>query len=271
MKTECRVYLSMFRIRFARNLQYRAAVLGSIAKGWLWAMMEILGYLAVYRYGGEALPMDFPSMSAYVWAQQSFFILFTVVFADREIYAAIRTGAVAYDLTRPVSLYGRWFCESASNRLSFALVNHLPVLILGLLTPAPYGLALPASASRLALFVPSALLAFCVTVAIAMLMYVSLFYFISQRGIRIIVRVLTSFFSGGVIPLVFFPEPMQRVIRYLPFAAMQNMPLQIFSGTISGADALKGIAFQMLWLLILILAGSAAMKTATKKVVSLGG
>ncbi len=270
MKAEMNVYVSMFRIRFAHNLQYRSAVLGAILKGYLWAMMEVLGYLAIYRTGGGALPMEFSATASYVWAHQSFLVLFSVVFADSEIYSAIRSGAVVYDLARPVGLYGKWFCQSASNRLSFALVNCLPVLLLGAVTPKPYGLILP-SVTQLAFFVVSALLAFCVTVAVAMLMYVSLFYFISQRGIRIIVRVVTSFFSGGVIPLLFFPKPLQRVIRVLPFAAMQNMPLQIFCGTIRGTNAAKGIVFQMFWLLILILAGSAAMKTATKKVVSLGG
>lgn len=271
MKTAFRVYTSMFGIRFNYNLQYRAAVLGAIAKGFCWAMMEILGYLAVYRFGGDALPMDFSSTAAYVWAHQSFIVLFSVVFADTEIYSAIRTGTVVYDLARPIGLYGKWFCESASNRLSFALVNCFPVLILGLLAPAPFKLTLPASSPQLCLFLVSALLAFAVTVAIAMLMYISLFYFISQRGIRIIVRSVTTFFSGGVIPLVFFPESVQQVIRFLPFAAMQNMPLQILCGTITDADAVKGIGFQVFWLTALVFMGQSAMKTATKKVLSLGG
>ena len=271
MRAELNVYFSMFRIRFNHNLQYRAVVLGAVLKGFLWAMMEILGYLAIYRTGGDSLPMDFSSTVSYVWAHQSFIVLFSVVFADSEIYSSIRTGAVVYDLARPVGLYGRWFCQSASNRFSFSLVNCLPVLILGLLMPAPFRLVLPASALQLLLFLVSTLLAFGVTVAIAMLMYVSLFYFISQRGIRIIVRITTSFFSGGVIPLLFFPGPVRRIAECLPFAAMQNMPLQIFCGTISGADAVKGIMFQLFWLCILILAGWAAMGQATRKVVAFGG
>lgn len=271
MKAEVKMYFSLFRIRFSHNLQYRAVVLGAIIKGFLWAIMEILGYLALYRTDPAAFPMELSQTVSYVWVHQSLIVLFAVVFADGEIYSAISTGAVVYDLVRPIGLYGRWFCQSASNRLSFALVNCLPVLLLGLIMPQPYGLTLPISIGQFFLFLLSVILAFGVTVAFAMLMYISLFYLISQRGIRIIVTALTSFFSGGVIPLPFFPEPVLRVVQVLPFAAMQNMPLQIFCGNIAEADAVKGIIFQVFWLALLVSAGHAAMGRATKRVIVQGG
>lgn len=271
MTAELKVYFSMFRIRFNHNLQYRAAVLGAVLKGFLWAVMEVLGYLAIYRIGGDTLPMELSRTVSYVWAHESFIVLFSVVFGDGEIYSAIRTGEVAYDLARPVGLYGRWFCQSASNRLSFALVNCMPVLVLGALMPKPYGMALPGSAAQAGLFLVSALLAFGVTVAVAMLMYVSLFYFISQRGIKIMVRVTISFFSGGVVPLPFFPDSLRRVVELLPFGSMQNMPLQIFCGNIGGVQALRGIGLQVFWLCAMVSLGRFAMKRATRKVSSFGG
>lgn len=270
MRANSKVYFSLFRIRFNHNLQYRMAVLGGIAKGFMWAMMEILAYRALYRTGFAAFPMEFSQMVSYIWVYQSCNVLFRVVFADGEIYGAIQSGEVAYDLVRPVSLYGKWFCQSAANRLSFALINCLPVLVLGLVMPAPFRLTLPLSVAQFLLFLLSALLAFGVTVAFAMLMYISLFYLISQRGIRIIVTAVTDFFSGGVIPLPFFPERVLRIVGLLPFAAMQNMPLRIFCGNIVGMDALKGIAFQIFWLTALIALGRAAMGQATKKVIIQG-
>lgn len=271
MRADLKTYFSLFRIRFNHNLQYRAVVLGAVAKGFFWALMEVLGYLALYRTNAAAFPMELSQTVTYVWAFQAFIVLFTVVFGDGEIYSAIRSGAVAYDLVRPVGLYGRWFWQSASNRLSFALVNCFPVLILGAALPKPYGLTLPESPWQILLFAVSALAAFGVTVAFAMLMYISLFYLVSQRGIQMMVRVTTVFFSGGIIPLPFFPEPVLRIVRWLPFAAMQNMPLQIFCGYLSGRDAAAGIAFQLLWLSALVLAGRAAMGQATKKVIVNGG
>lgn len=266
-----KTYYSLFRIRFINNLQYRAVVLGAIMKGFLWALMEILAYSALYRTNGSAFSMSFSQTVSYVWLLQAFFTLFSVVFGDGEIYTTISSGSIAYDLVRPVDLYGRWFCQSASNRLSFAIVHCFPILIPGFFMPEPYRLSLPAGPGHFLLFLISVLLAFGVVVACAMLMYVLLFYIVSQRGIRIIVAALTGFFSGGIIPLPFFPPTVLKVVQMLPFAAMQNMPLQIYCGNIIGMEAVKGILFQGAWLAVLILSGKWAMSRATKKVIVQGG
>lgn len=231
MRANIKIYFSLFRIRFNQNLQYRAVVLGAVAKGFFWALLEVLGYLALYRRAG-AFPMELSQTITYVWAFQAFIVLFTVVFGDGEIYSAIRSGAVAYDLVRPVDLYGRWFCQSASNRLSFALVNCFPVLLMGALLPKPYGLTLPGSLWQLILFAVSALLAFGVTVALSMLMYISLFYLISQRGIQMMVRLTTIFLSGGIVPLPFFRNRYFGSCDGFPLPPCRTCPCR-FSAVIS--------------------------------------
>ena len=85
------------------------------------------------------------------------------------------------------------------------------------------------------------------------------------------VRVIVSFFSGGVVPLPFFPDFLRRVVELLPFGSMQNMPLQIFCGNIGGVQALRGIGLQVFWLCAMIFLGWFAMGRATRKVVSFGG
>jgi len=57
----------------------------------------------------------------------------------------------------------------------------------------------------------------------------------------------------------------------MPFAAMQNMPLRIYSGNISGTDALTGIALQIFWLAVLLLIGRLMMNRALKRVIVQGG
>jgi len=132
-------------------------------------------------------------------------------------------------------------------------------------------MSLPPGIGLFILFLLSTVLAMGVVVAFARLMYISLFYTLSQRGVRIIVTALTSFLSGGVIPLPFFPAPVLTVVEWLPFAAMQNMPLRIYSGNIAGTDALKGIAFQIFWLAALFLIGQFTIRRAMKKVIVQGG
>lgn len=266
-----RIYLSFFRIRFINSLQYRAVTIGSIITRFAWGLMEILALRAFYRVNPAAFPMEFSQAVSYIWLQQILIILFVVVFSDGEVYSAIEDGSIAYELVRPLSLYGKWFCQSAASRVAFTAINCAPALIIAFFIPAPYGLLLPQNAGILIMFLISAVLALAVAVSFAMLMYVSLFYTLSHRGVKIIVTALTSFLSGGIIPLPFFPAPVLKIAELLPFAAMQNMPLRIYSGNIAGAEALKGIAFQMFWLAALIILGQMAMSRALKRVIVQGG
>ena len=80
-----------------------------------------------------------------------------------------------------------------------------------------------------------------------------------------------DFFAGSTVPLPFFPAPVRAVAELLPFAAMQNMPLRIYSGNIAGTDALRGILLQVFWLAALLLLGRLCMGRALKKVVVQGG
>lgn len=266
-----KMYMSVFRIRFINNLQYRAVLLGEIAARFAWGIMEILAFSAFYRANPATFPMEFSQTVSYIWMQEILLVLFAVVFQDGDIYSSIGSGSIAYELVRPMSLYGRWFSQSAANRISFTVVNCAPALLLAFIMPEPYRMSLPPNVGLFFLFLLSTVLALGVVVAFAMLMYISLFYTLSQRGVRIIVTALTSFLSGGVIPLPFFPAPVLAVVEWLPFAAMQNMPLRIYSGNIAGADAVMGIAFQIFWLAVLVVIGQVTMHRALKKVIVQGG
>ncbi|HAA25789.1 MAG TPA: ABC transporter permease, partial [Ruminiclostridium sp.] len=144
-------------------------------------------------------------------------------------------------------------------------------LVIAFLVPEPYRMTLPPDAVYLLLFLISAFLALCVVVAFSMLMYISLFYTLSPTGVRLFVAVISDFLAGGIVPLPFFPAPVRAVAEWLPFAAMQNMPLRIYSGNIAGTDALAGIALQIFWLAALLSVGRLMMSRALKKVIVQGG
>ena len=266
-----RAYLAIFRIRFQNSLQYRAAALAGMATQYAWGFMLILAYAAFYRANPAAFPMPFSQTVSYVWMQQAFLALFMTWFFDGEIFDAITSGSIAYEMVRPVSLYGRWFSQSVAVRISKATLRCLPILLTAFLLPEPYRMVLPDSATQLALFFISMALALFVVVAFSMLIYISAFYTLSPIGMRIIAAMAADFLAGGIIPLPFFPPAFERVANLLPFAAMQNMPLRIYSGNVTGADAILGIGLQIFWLAALVGVGQILTRNALKKVVVQGG
>jgi ABC-2 type transport system permease protein len=265
------IYTAIFRVKFTNSLQYRAAALAGIVTQFAWGFMEILAFLAFYRSNPAAFPMEFSQTVSYIWMQQAFLALFMVWFFENDIFSAITSGSIAYELVRPVDLYENWFCQSLANRLARAALRCSPILIVAFIVPAPFRMSFPASAGQFVLFVLSAGLSLCVVTAFSMLIYISAFYTVSSTGVRMMAAILSDFLAGATAPLPFFPDKIRAVVELMPFAAMQNMPLRIYSGNVAGAEAAKGMGLQVFWLVVLCFAGKEAMKNALKKVVVQGG
>ena len=80
-----------------------------------------------------------------------------------------------------------------------------------------------------------------------------------------------EFFAGAVIPLPFFPEKIQYVLELLPFAAMQNVPLRIYSGSMSREEMLRAVCLQVFWLAAMVAAGRGLCRRAERRVTVQGG
>ena len=264
-------YTALFGIRFLNSLQYRTAAIAGIVTQFAWGFMYILAFAAFYESNPAAFPMTFRQTVAYIWMQQAFMALFFVWFFDMGIFEQIESGNVAYELVRPVDLYNKWFTSTAANRLARAVLRCSPILVVALVLPLPLRLVLPGDFFQLTMFFVSITLTLGVVVSFNMLIYISAFNTINSTGTRIVVAVLSDFLSGGYIPIPFFPDNIRGIIELSPFGAMQNTPLLIFGGYLSGDALVRGIMIQVFWLVVLILAGKMLMQNALKRVVVQGG
>jgi ABC-2 type transport system permease protein len=170
-----------------------------------------------------------------------------------------------------MDLYGRWLCQISADRLSRAVLRCVPVLFVAFILPAPFRMSLPDSAAVAPLYLLSAALALGVVTAYSALIYITVFYTLSLRGVRSFIGALSDFLSGAIIPLPFFPSPIRELVELTPFAAMQNAPLRIYSGNLAGVEAARVMLLQVFWFAALLLAGRVAMKRALDKVVVQGG
>lgn len=266
-----KTYLSVFRIRFANAIQYRAAAMAGVSTQFAWGFMQILAFSAFYKTSPDAFPMGFSQLSDYVWLQQAFLALFMLWFYDAEIFNSITDGAIAYELARPMGLYGRWFFHSAATRLARTALRCLPVLLVAIILPVPFGLSLPASWAAFVFFLLSLFLGLGVVLVFSMLVYISSLHTLSSYGNRLMAAILGDFLSGHIVPLPFFPEPFRTIAELLPFSAMANTPLRIYSGHISGSAMYSSLLLQCFWFLALLFWGKALMKNAIGKIVIQGG
>lgn len=267
----CKKYLSIFRLRFTMGLQYRAAALGGIATQFAWGFLYIMAYHAFYRTDPSAFPMTLEATINYTWLHQAFLALFALWATDNDIFEAIRTGTVAYELCRPVSLYAMWFARNLSTRLSRVVLRCMPILLVAAFLPAGYRLTVPPDMGTFLLFLGSLFTGGLVAVAMVVLIYILTFFTLSPNGLRAISLSIADFCSGLIIPLPFFPDNLRSFFEALPFAAVVNTPLRIYSGDLAGQAAYALVFLQIFWLAALILIGILLMKVALRRVTLQGG
>lgn len=266
-----RKYLSFFRMRFTAGLQYRAAAAAGIATQFAWGIMELLIYKAFYEADPQAFPMTFREISTYIWLQQSLLALFMMWILENDIFRLIAEGGIAYELCRPADLYGMWFFRTMANRLSKAVLRCLPIILFAAILPLPYGMRPPLSTGAGICFIITGALGFINVIAFSILVYIVTFFTYSPAGVRLFAVSLVELLGGSVVPLPFFPEGIRQAAELLPFAAMQNVPLRIYSGNITGTDILWKALLQLFWAIVLILLGRAVTAAALKRTVVQGG
>lgn len=269
--TQRNKYLSFFRLRFVTGLQYRAAALAGIATQFAWGFMEIKVFLAFRQTDPNVFPMTFGQISSYLWLQQAFLAFFMVWLMEGEIFDCITNGNIAYELCRPIDIYDMWFARSMATRMSAGLLRCFPILLVAAFLPEPYRMQAPSDPAAAIWFIITMLLGLTVTVALCMIVYMLTFFTISPTGLRLIFSITAEFFQGAVIPLPFFPQPIQNIMELLPFAAMQNVPLRVYSGNLTGGALYRAVLLQLFWIFALAVVGKLLCARAMKKATVQGG
>jgi ABC-2 type transport system permease protein len=129
----------------------------------------------------------------------------------------------------------------------------------------------PPSPVNVMLYLVSYALGFLVSSLIGMHIGLLAFWIQQVNGIRAIVGVSTGFLSGALVPLWLMPEGVRFLFRLLPFQALAFLPASIYSGQVSGRDALEPLAIQLLWIGILLVTVRWMWKRAQDRIVIHGG
>ncbi|MNQ99788.1 hypothetical protein D3C85_1155380 [compost metagenome] len=80
------------------------------------------------------------------------------------------------------------------------------------------------------------------------------FFLENNEGLMRMKRVAVDLFSGLIIPISFFPGWSKSILEWLPFQAITYLPSAVFTGKITGRDAiLQNFGVQVLWFLLLII------------------
>jgi ABC-2 type transport system permease protein len=248
-------------------LQYRAAALAGCATQLFWGIIRMMIFAGFYAASTAAQPMTYPEVVNYIWLGQAT-ILLTIIGSDAEVLGMIRSGAVVYEMARPVDLYRLWYCRALAGRAAPLLLRMLPIFLVAFLC---FGLSLPASPVAGLLWALATAGAVLLAASFSTLITITHLWTIAGDGVNRILPMFLYVLSGMIVPLPFFPDSIQPLLRFLPFRGVGDTPFRIYMGHIAPAEALFAILHQLAWTIALILFGSWLLRRGTRRLVVQGG
>jgi ABC-2 type transport system permease protein len=263
-------YLSIMRLRFAVQLQYRAAAFAAFFTNYFFGIVRVMVYHAFYASSTASQPLTLEQAVTYTWLTQVTFRMLPWTL-DTEMVSLVRSGNIAYEFCRPLNLYFSWFSRSVSYRLVPALMTGIPVFIFAYILPDGYGLSLPASPAAGVAWLFSTFLALLLGCAIGNIITISLIWTIAGDGMIRLFPAVINILSGVLIPLAYFPDGMQTALKILPFSGLVDIPTNFYLGVIPARDLFSYGFLQMGWIAVFVLIGLQLFNMAARKLVVQGG
>ncbi len=262
-----KAYLSVFRMRLRMETHYRGAALGGIVCQVFFGLILIAVYRAMYAGKPQSFPLS--HITTYVWLQQAFFrMLFA---SDAELMDKIRTGSIAYDLCRPVNLYGFYYARIMAQKLMGSLLRAFPMLVFAALLPEGWGISAPASLPALTLSLAALLLGLCCVCAMENITMAFTMRTLDPKGFQAMLNMLIMILSGNVLPLTLYPDSWQKAVTLLPYAQMLDAPIRLYTGEYSLQRAPGVLLLQGVWTVLLVIAGIFLWNRNQRRLIIQGG
>lgn len=265
-----KAYLTIVKIRFAVQLQYRAAAAAAFSTQLFFGFVKVMVFHGFYASTSVVQPISLEQAVTYAWVVQVTFRMSPWA-GDNDIIDMIRNGHVAYELCRPLSLYFNWYCRLLSQKIVPVLLTGVPLYVLVYFLPAGYGLKPPDSLAAGAAWIISMCFALLLGCAIGNIMSISTIWTLSGLGMQGIVPALIMVFSGVIVPLLYYPDWAQGILRYLPFSSLLDIPLRFYLGVLPVLDLPSFVLIQITWTIAFMVLGILLLKAGMKRVVIQGG
>jgi ABC-2 type transport system permease protein len=255
-------YLTVFKISWANELEYRLAFLLSRSRNIIFLLLLYYVWLSLSQITGRFAMYSTEQLATYVFGAH---LLRSIVFGSqtREIAWEINNGTFSTYLVKPVNAFWYFFWLQAAQRALYFLSAVFELTIFILVTKAHFFWQ---NDWRLIAVLPMA-------AALAAFLYyvlsfiVSLFAFWSREamGPRFLFEWILEFSSGAFFPLDILSKSTLLAFQFLPFAYIIYFPLKIYLGGLNEAQIFRGLGIQMIFIFIFALFASAIWRRGLKR------
>ena len=255
---------TLWRIGVAETLAYRAEFLV-----WILTTTQPLIMLGLWTSVARLQPFANYSSTDFV----AYFLAALIVrqltgnWVAWQISEDVRSGAMAMRLLRPIHPFVAYAASHAA-AIPFRSIIALPVAVI-LLASSGSG-ALTTDPVRLALIVPSIVLAWLITFALMFMIGALAFFLTQTMAIANLYFALYSLFSGYLMPLELL-GPVAKIARWLPFRFMLSAPVELMTRTQHRDDLVRLLGGQAAWAAITLAAALGLWRRGVRRFEAVGG
>jgi ABC-2 type transport system permease protein len=242
-------YLSLARGNFMVGLTYRAGFIFLILGSIIYITVAYFLWQSIYANSQSLNGLTFEQTFLYVALGSAVFV-FLKTYADWFISSDIREGTIITTLIKPIDyqLYALF------SSFGFGLTNLVGVTVPTLVLLFAVFRVPVASGPGLAFFPVSLVLAFIISFTLDYFVGLLAFYTESVWGLSMTKEIIVTVLAGALIPLQFFPQAIQQVLRWLPFQAIYFTPLMMVTKPDSDVQQLTiMLLVQVFWAAVLLL------------------
>ena len=238
-------FAAFFRAALQQQLTYRVANWAGLFTNTFFLFFRAYVLMAMYTHRDAIGGMDVHEAVAYASITQAI-LMVVPQWGAVGVGAQVHSGQIAVELLRPVDFFGMYMARRLGVSAYYVGMRMLPVLAIG----AAAGLLVAPDPVAALGFACSLVLGAWIANTLLFLVELSSFWLESERGVRYLVLGASILPSGLVLPLPFFPEPLQTLFRLTPFPYTMSLPAELWLGLNPAPYALAGasLALQFLYM-----------------------
>jgi ABC-2 type transport system permease protein len=261
------VYATVAKLSFRRQSTYRGAMLASLLTNVVFGYIIASLARAVVAQRGSIDGWNAKDLVTFSFATQAM-LGAVAAFGERELGQRVVSGDIATDMVRPASLEGWTIAQFFGKSAAQIAVRMVPTFLAGFVA---FHLRLPGIGTACAAAV-SLLLAIGVAATWWLVVNLTAFWIVNPRGTVQLANVLGYSLSGIAFPLVFLPARAEALVRWLPWAAQIQFPVEVFVGKRNSVALLVATyGRQILWIVVLLAVGHVLVVRGRRKLVVQGG
>ena len=262
------VYLNFVMKSFQKQLAYKFEYFVGVFNGLLFIFIFTSLWAAVYKNSEAAAASPFTMKEMISYAVFAMLFRISMSMEDLGVAQKVRTGAIGMDLIKPVNYFLMLLSEAFGQTMFHWVTRVAPILVVSLMA---FDVTIPRGAGVYAMTAVAWVLGYAILFLINFAFALIAFWVLETFSFQLMKFGLFTLFSGGIVPIDFFPEWMKPFIAFIPFQYILYVPTSVFIGHIKGGAALGMILLQGAFVAALSVLCYAMWSAARRKLVVQGG